>query len=316
MHSATARAGSSNDRDMPSVKSVPRFGKIRRRSTLHSSHLIQVEDCYIPPEGPFPDAFEHRIQIALIYHGIFSYRVGKQNWTVDANQSLFISPGWEASEEHPLPGLGHAGVLLNPSLELLDEIAPFCGHAKSVAFASGTLPASMRLKLLTQHILQQRYLSDPLWLDEWAVESIRESMRSPPHAKSRSSKVIGRAKEVLHACSSERLSLKAIAEAVGVTPVYLTQEFTRVEGIPLYRYQLRLRLTLALVELPHCNDITGLALDLGFSSHSHFTATFKSAFGITPNLYRESVGTHRLDILEKTVPRFNQLKPRGLLSIH
>jgi AraC family transcriptional regulator len=56
--------------------------------------------------------------------------------------------------------------------------------------------------------------------------------------------------------------------------------------VPLYRYQMRLRLNRALVELPHCNDITGLALELGFSSHSHFTAVFGKAFGLTPSDYR------------------------------
>ena len=91
---------------------------------------------------------------------------------------------------------------------------------------------------------------------------------------------------MLHGRSCERLTLGEIAREVGVTPVYLTQEFSRSEGVPLYRYQMRLRLNRALVELPHCTDITGLALDLGFSSHSHFTAVFGRAFGLTPSDYR------------------------------
>jgi AraC-like DNA-binding protein len=35
-----------------------------------------------------------------------------------------------------------------------------------------------------------------------------------------------------------------------------------------------------------CTDLTGLALDLGFSSHSHFTATFRKHLGITPEAVR------------------------------
>jgi AraC-like DNA-binding protein len=280
---------------------------VRRRSTLHTSGLLQVEDCYIPPEGPFPDPYEHRVQIALTYFGIFAYTAGSRSWTIDANKTLFISRGWEAAEDHPLPWLGHAAVLLNPSPELLDEI----GAGGSSAFARGTLPASMRLRLLTQQILRRAAPADPLGLDEWSVEAIRESLRAPHRSKGKSSRVVDRAKELLHARTGERLGLDEIARCVGVTPVYLTQEFTRAEGIPLYRYQLRLRLTRALIELHHCDDITGLALDLGFSSHSHFTAAFRSAFGITPNFYRSTIGTRRLPFVEGFARHRNL--DRGLL---
>jgi AraC-like DNA-binding protein len=62
----------------------------------------------------------------------------------------------------------------------------------------------------------------------------------------------------------------------------------------MYRYQLRLRLSRALLELPHCNDITGLALDLGFYSHSHFSNSFRKAFGMTPSSYRAMIGTRQI----------------------
>ena len=53
--------------------------------------------------------------------------------------------------------------------------------------------------------------------------------------------------------------------------MYLTQVFQQVEGVPLYRYQLRLRLARALELLPRYDDLTSLSLDLGFYSHSHFS---------------------------------------------
>ena len=45
----------------------------------------------------------------------------------------------------------------------------------------------------------------------------------------------------------------------------------QVEGLPLYRYQLRLRLARALDLLAQYDDLTSLGLELGFSSHSHFS---------------------------------------------
>jgi AraC-like DNA-binding protein len=48
----------------------------------------------------------------------------------------------------------------------------------------------------------------------------------------------------------------------------------------------QLRLARALIEVPHADDLTALALDLGFSSHSHFTAAFRRAFGQSPSTAR------------------------------
>src|ERR1700736_1572511 len=85
-------------------------------------------------------------------------------------------------------------------------------------------------------------------------------------------KLVDRAKLVLSSDLARRWTLAEIAADVGVSPVYLTQVFQRVEGLPLYRYQLRLRLARALDLLGDDVDLTRLALDLSFSSHSHFSA--------------------------------------------
>jgi AraC-like DNA-binding protein len=80
-----------------------------------------------------------------------------------------------------------------------------------------------------------------------------------------------------------RWTLAEIAAETGASPVYLTQVFQQVEGVPLYRYQLRLRLARALDLLDRYEHLTPLALDLGFSSHSHFSAAFKQAYGRSPS---------------------------------
>lgn len=71
--------------------------------------------------------------------------------------------------------------------------------------------------------------------------------------------------------------------------LYLTQLFQQVEGVPLYRYQLRLRLSRALDLLPRCDDLTELSLDLDFSSHSHFSAAFRQVYGRSPSEFRRSL---------------------------
>ena len=261
------------------------------RATLHASSLGYVEDAYVSPSTVPPSGYEPHHQIVVPYHGLFNYNVGGKRWLMDPNRILFISPGWEFFDDHPLPNLGHAAVLINPSTGLLDEICLGSDPASNSAFALVSRPPTPGLRLLTHRLLHSRsMLRDPLCRDEWIVRITHEALDGPRPRGSEPAKVVSRAKEFLHASCSERLSLVEVASQVGVTPVYLTQEFTRTEGMPLYRYQTHLRLNRALLELPYCEDITGLALDLGFSSHSHFTSVFRNTFGITPSEFPSSVG--------------------------
>jgi AraC family transcriptional regulator len=70
---------------------------------------------------------------------------------------------------------------------------------------------------------------------------------------------------------ARRWSLDVGAE-MRSSPVYLTQVFQQVEGLPL------LRLARALDFLAQSDDLTSLGLDLGFSSHSQFSAAFRAEF--------------------------------------
>jgi AraC-like DNA-binding protein len=102
-------------------------------------------------------------------------------------------------------------------------------------------------------------------------------------------KLVDRAKLILTSDLGRRWTLAEIAVEVGVSPVYLTQVFQQVEGLPLYRYQLRLRLARALDLLGRYDDLTTLGMELGFSSHSHFSSAFRQAYGRTPREFQRLV---------------------------
>jgi AraC-like DNA-binding protein len=87
---------------------------------------------------------------------------------------------------------------------------------------------------------------------------------------------------------SRRWTLADIGAEIGCSPVYLTQVFRQVEGVPLYRYHLHLRLARALDLVPRCEDLSALAADLGFSSHSHFANAFRQAYGRTPTAFKQA----------------------------
>src|SRR5919108_261399 len=72
-------------------------------------------------------------------------------------------------------------------------------------------------------------------------------------------------------------------------PPPLARRFRSATGESISRYLLRLRLGLALDRLAAGDrDLGALADELGFANHSHFTARFRSTFGITPSAFRSS----------------------------
>ena len=255
------------------------------RHTIHDSELALVENSSVSSFEPPPSGFESHHQVVLPYFGLFDYRVGSRSALVDTNCTLFVTPDRDFQDTHPVEGVGHSAVIINPSMVVLEELCSSTDSAN--AFSDMARGSTARLQLLTHFILRTfPSVHDHLLADEWTIAALKEALGARASNSRRASRVINQAKMILHDRGCERLSLTEIAREVGVSGVYLTQEFTRVEGIPLYRYQLQLRLNRALLELPHCDDITRLALDLGFSSHSHFTSAFRRNFGVTPSGFR------------------------------
>ena len=92
---------------------------------------------------------------------------------------------------------------------------------------------------------------------------------------------------LLGARFEERLSLREIGREVGASVYHLCRTFRRATGIPLHRYQQRLRLRHGLEPLMETREpLSRLAVDLGFTHHSHFTAAFHREFGQPPSELR------------------------------
>ena len=110
-------------------------------------------------------------------------------------------------------------------------------------------PRAQALVALLRHSLREG-IAEPLEAESLALTWCSARwVRAPRHAAGASagrSDWSDRAKLVLAGDLSRRWTLADIAAEVGGSPVYLTQVFQQVEGLPLYRYQLRLRLARAL----------------------------------------------------------------------
>jgi AraC-like DNA-binding protein len=87
---------------------------------------------------------------------------------------------------------------------------------------------------------------------------------------------------------AQRLTLARIARALDCSVFHLCRSFRRATGLTLHRYQDAVRLRLALERLGDGErDLSRLALDLGYSSHSHFSAAFRQSFRVAPSAARK-----------------------------
>jgi AraC family transcriptional regulator len=117
---------------------------------------------------------------------------------------------------------------------------------------------------------------------------------------------VERVKEAIALVPAHKWTIAKLAGIANLSPFHLCRVFHQIAGTSLYDYVLRERLTCALdAVLDRGEDITAIALDAGFSSHSHFTARFKSFFNCTPMAFRHLATAKRIAELRKivTAPR-------------
>ena len=94
---------------------------------------------------------------------------------------------------------------------------------------------------------------------------------------------VRQAQAFLAAHYQEDHCLSEIARQADCSPFHLARAFRQRTGHSLHAYRTALRLRHGLRALGSGPDLSQLALDLGYSSHSHFSAQFKRYFGGSPS---------------------------------
>ena len=142
---------------------------------------------------------------------------------------------------------------------------------------------------------------EPLFLEEAVLEVVRGTVarayrrqgraRAPgavsPATRRQRRERVEQARSWVAQRLGRRLTLDDVADATDTSPFHLSRIFREETGETLHRYINRLRLhhSLERVVGPQ-RDLTDVAMDLGFSSHSHFSAAFRRGFGMPPSQAR------------------------------
>ncbi|OOG71247.1 AraC family transcriptional regulator [Sinorhizobium sp. A49] len=266
--------------------------------TLLDTSIASLRDvvCDGSCRGKSGEECAHRTSLVYPYRGVFMRHVGRADTVAESNQVIFFNRGEDYRVSHPVEG-GDACLDVQVDEAVLNELAPK-EQLRSGALASFKRPRrridprAQALVALLRYSLH-RGVAETLEAETLTLTLIRRSLgERTSHGAATTygrEKLVDRAKLVLSSDLARRWTLAEVATEVGVSPVYLTQMFQQVEAMPLYRYQLRLRLARALDLLGSCRDLTALGLDIGFSSHSHFSASFKQAYGRTPAEFQRAL---------------------------
>jgi AraC-like DNA-binding protein len=221
----------------------------------------------------------------------------------DVNQVLFFHEHQPYQIKHPLPGGDvSTSIAISPPVlvGLIQTFDPTVEGHPHTPFSTGHCPAEPHQHLKLRQILNATSKADAsleveedvLMLTASVIRNMidaarGEKMPQRPETARNQRDIANRAKIVLGERFRERLTLDQVARATCTSPYHLCRVFNAETGVSLHRYLQRLRLLNALENLaenPRARK-TEVALDLGFSSHSHFSAAFRHEFGMPPSVF-------------------------------
>ena len=93
----------------------------------------------------------------------------------------------------------------------------------------------------------------------------------------------------------DTLTLESLSSELGYSPYHLSHVFRWQTGVSIHQYlnQIRLRTALEMI-LDGCLNLTELAVNLGYSHHSHFSMAFRKSFGVPPSQITDSTLSYHL----------------------
>ena len=235
--------------------------------------------------------------------GVNIMHLGDQSLVVDPTSVTLCALGDVYRVSHP-HGSGEItvqvtvpGNLMVSALASRDERLV---RAEDRPFAARQVPRSPKLHLQLVRLLTAARSAFPealeieestLGLLDAVAGALSKGRAIPPTPVSDEDRDLAVASAALLAARhSESLGLDQVATALGVSKFRLCRVFKRVNGETLWQRVQQLRARRAAVELAAgANDLSALGLSLGYSSHSHFTQSFRRVFGSTPSALRTAL---------------------------
>lgn len=245
------------------------------------------------------------VEIGLQHEGAHLRSIGRERRLVDVTTATLNAVGDEYRMSTPqrCPQRATAVVLRGA---LAQELVP--------RLAARFAPISAEAARLHRRLLQA---PDSLAAEELALallgrvlaDADQQTELAPDPSPARRA-LAEQVQHLLATRYADRLTLESLAAACNSSPFHLSRVFSTVTGQTIHQQLTRIRLRMALFRLGgSAGRLTELALDVGFSSHSHFTAAFRREFGCAPSVLLLDTAAGR----QKLAPSEPYLPPGVLL---
>lgn len=237
-----------------------------------------------PPHCKLPRHSHESPYFGLVLRGTYGENYGKRSRVCQPSM-LVYHPADEEHSQHFYQAECHLFRIEVCRRRLWQINESASGQDWSVDFR-GDILCRLALRLYCE--FREPDEVSPIVIEGLALEMMGEALRSLSSAKwVRPPRWLSRAKELIHARCFERLTLRQVAEAVGVHPVYLAREFRRHYRSTVGEYVRQLRIEAACRKIVEPGaSLAEVALSCGFHDQSHFTKTFRRVMNVTPAQYR------------------------------
>lgn len=257
--------------------------------TLYASPLVSILDVACSAGCGNGKHEEHCpvATLAFVRSGAFVRRDRMGKHVADATRVVFFDPTEPYMVDHPVPG-GDRCTSLAFAPNILREAVR--GAKGDRWFEKSTMTGSAEIHLAHRGLLEAARDDDPVQVEEVSLRLLQlctekeDKLAKSGAALKRAQALAADAQVLIASRYAERVTLESLAATLEVSPFRLCRAFRQATGSSLHQHLTQLRLAAALEKLPQYKDrLIDLALDLGFSSHSHFTHAFKGYYGRAPS---------------------------------
>jgi len=286
-----------------SLVSEPRDARKDPSRLLFASPVVHVGDFWCAPGHPrFGNTGPTR-EYCFVFPrtAVWIQHEGSRAFVADSNVVPLYNPGHPytrraiARDGDRTDWFGVAPEVLRELLRAHD--APEAdAETRLFSFDYARVPAAafLRQREVFTHV-RAAERADAFFVEESAIDVLEAvltdlyGVRRMRPAGSRHRDLTESVKAAINRSLSGDGGLGELARSVGASVFHLCRVFRACAGTTIHRYrsQLRLRRSLELLD-GDGDDILAVAVALGYSSHSHFTDAFHTAFGVAPSQFRNA----------------------------
>jgi AraC-like DNA-binding protein len=247
--------------------------------------------CDLKRSGPTSSYHVGQTWIGLPLSGIFAVHARHDEHLIHPALGVVFPQGIEYQMSHPTDD-GDMGVALCFAPHIVEEALPATLDRVRVTRLDLRLRQTVGVLLPAIDRAEQSVV-----IDDLAIELLREIAANlaptrPSSASAKGKEKVDRIRAILAERPEAGWTLGSLAELIDYSPFHLAHQFRAYTGTSVHQYLADLRSVAALSRIEAGEtSLATVAADLGFSHHSHLTATLHKRLGATPQMIRKRLRT-------------------------